>query len=199
MNELLGMRIRNGEGRGGRITAFDSKGLQVEWLDETVLFPTKESLSVAGLQDEVDLQVLTLTEGWKSMSDVMREMGTAPKSLLEDLEGLLTESSLPLEEATKKGASGKGLEKKARETKRSKSKEGKRSAGHNPFKNKSRLGPGPRHGTNAKQSAWKCSCASPYKCLCRGKGGKKKTIKIKKNWKRSYNSEYKQFRKNQKH
>jgi len=201
MDGLLGMRVRDEVGHDGCIVEAGQRSLRIDWTDTGVLTPKEERLWLES-QETRKLQVLTLTEGWKPMSDLIRESSAAPKSLLEDLEGLLAESSEsiaePITEATKK-VSGKSLEKKAREKRRSRGKEGKKGrGGHNPFKTKTKLGPGPRHGTNSQTHKWKCSCPTPYKCMCRA-GKKRKTIKIKRSYKKNYNVDYKQWRKHQKH
>ncbi len=199
MDELLGLRVRDPNGRNGCISAAGQNELHIDWTDRGVLVPMTERVRVDGPQPR-KLYVLTLTEGWKPMADVIAEAEEQPLTLLEDLENLIAEVD-PLEEA-KKGAgkkvSGKGLEKKARERRRSRSKGRKGGASHNPFKTKKKLGQGPRGGENRQTNNWKCSCPTPYRCMCRGKGGRKKTIKIKKPWKASYNHEYKAWRKKQK-
>jgi hypothetical protein len=192
MDELLGMRVRDEEGHRGSISAAGEDELRIEWTDEAILRPRVERLAPFDRRAR-KLEILTLTEGWQPMTTLITEVGSAPRSLIDDLERLLVESSAPLEEA-----SGKSLEKKARAGRQARSKERKKSGGHNPFKTKSRLGPGPRHKTKTKTGAWKCACPSPYKCLCRS-GKKRKTIKIKKSYKGPYNKEYKAFRKRQKH
>ena len=69
---------------------------------------------------------------------------------------------------------------------------------YNPFKRYSPIGPGPDHdfGTRAvkRKLQWKCSKASKYVQSCVGVGsnkGVKKTIRIKPDYKKSYNHAYK--------
>lgn len=150
----------------------------------------------------------------------MDQLGTA-RALVEDLRKILSDEKVPpavvaappaeispqvesasvskneaLVEAKDKSQKGMSLDKKARAKRKEKKSS---SGGHNPFKTKSKLGPGPRGGQNSKTGKWKCSCKTPYKCLCRKKGGGTKTIRIKRSYKKPYNSEYKKFRKSQKH
>jgi hypothetical protein len=199
MNALIGMRVRDGQGRNGFIAEASDSGLQIYWTDDSVLRPLVEHVSAPSQ----GLQVLTLTEGWKPMAD---EIGTArSRTLVEDLENLMAEAdqltekkaaapSAKPERATVKRSTGKSLEKKAREKRSARAKHLGR--GRNPFKTKSKLGPGPRHGTNSQTNAWKCSCKSPYKCLCKS-GKKKKTIRIGRGYKKAYNHEYKAWSKGQ--
>lgn len=61
-----------------------------------------------------------------------------------------------------------------------------------PFKRKDVLNKGPRGGENRKANKWDCEC-SDYECTCKNKDtGRKKTVKIKKKYKKGYNKEYKQ-------
>lgn len=70
---------------------------------------------------------------------------------------------------------------------------------HNPFQNKSRLGPGPRGGTLREKNRWQCS-GSGYEQICTGiaedNAGRVIHIKINQEWKSTYNREYKRFQKN---
>lgn len=212
MEALLGMRVRDRDGIDGCVSGVADGELQIEWTHLGVLMPARERLSTVSSRAQ-QLQALTLTEGWKPMSELIRESGSAPMSLLEDLQSLLQESTVPeeLDEAAKrkskkqaaasKKGRGKDLEKKAREKRHSRSKEvvKKRGGGHNPFKTKKKLGPGPRHGTNSESKHWKCRCASPYKCLCRSADGHRKVVTINKGYKHDYNKDYKAWRKHQKH
>lgn len=207
MSPLIGMRVRNGGpgGQEGFIAEASDTGFRIHWTDISVLQPLVEHITVqqAPLQAYQDLQILTLTEGWKPMAD---EIGTArSRTLVEDLENLLAEADQLTEKkasgpsakpgrASVKRSSGKDLEKKAREKRKGRAKHLGR--GRNPFKSKSKLGPGPRHGTNAQTNAWHCTCKSPYKCLCKS-GKKKKTIRIGRGYKKAYNHEYKQWAKGQ--
>jgi hypothetical protein len=66
-----------------------------------------------------------------------------------------------------------------------------------PFKRASSIGPGPRHGWAhgpklRKRDYWNCKC-SKYKCLCKGKEGEKKKIKLSPEYKSGYNKQYKQW------
>lgn len=205
---VVGLRVLDADGKTGCVVDANADSLQLEWTHRSVLVPSRERVSIVSPKMH-QLQALTLTEGWKPMSELIREAGSAPKSLLEDLQGLLAESIGPepeaLEEASKKSATkaaassaprGKDLEKQAREKRRAKGKEGKKGGGHNPFKTKTKLGPGPRHGTNSQTKKWKCRCATPYKCLCRA-GKLHKVVRIKPGYKKSYNHEYKAWRKGQ--
>jgi hypothetical protein len=78
----------------------------------------------------------------------------------------------------------------------------KKSGGkHWPFKNQSKNGPGPNHEFGQREVGrkddWKCKC-SGYVCHCSGTGdnkGAKKTVKIKRNYKKRYNKAYKAWRK----
>lgn len=70
-------------------------------------------------------------------------------------------------------------------------------ADRRPFKRAASIGPGPRHGwahgsTLRKRDYWKCKCGG-YKCLCTGKEGEKKKIKLSPEYKSSYNKQYKQW------
>ena len=204
MDGLLGSRVRDAV-HSGMVVGASPSFLEVEWTDKGVLTPTLERIPV-GAAAVRELQVLTLEEGWRPMSDAIREAGGKPKSLLEDLQSLLEESSAePLDEAAKhkkkaagsrRPGGGKSLEKKAREKRRARSSDKKNRGGHNPFKTKTKLGPGPRKGSNSQTHKWKCACATPYKCLCRS-GKKRKTVRIKRDYKKDYNHEYKAWRKNQ--
>jgi hypothetical protein len=204
MESLLGSRVRDSAVREGMVVGVSPKWLEVEWTDSGVLTPRTERIAPLSLKAR-ELQVLTLTEGWRPMADTIREAGAAPKSLLEDLQGLLAETQAePLEEAAKRKKpaaggrrpGGKSLEKKAREKRRARSSDRKKSGGHNPFKTKTKLGPGPRKGTNTQTHKWRCACATPYKCLCKS-GKKRKTVKIKRDYKKGYNHEYKAWRRAQ--
>lgn len=66
-----------------------------------------------------------------------------------------------------------------------------------PFKRASSIGPGPRHGwvhgpKLRKRDYWNCKCGK-YKCLCKGKDGEKKKIKLSPEYKSGYNKQYKQW------
>lgn len=100
-------------------------------------------------------------------------------------------SAEPVLEAEGAGAD---LERKAREKRKKKTKH--LGAGRNPFKHKDRLGLGPRGKRNAKSGKWKCSCRTPYMCKCKS-GSRNKTIRIGRAYKKSYNHEYKAWRKGQ--
>lgn len=205
-DDLVGMTVRNSEGAVGRISGVKASTLRIQWLNEGVLNPKYETLAISDRKSVSKLELLTLMDGWKPMSEATEKPGTARSlSLVEDLENLLAEdvSSEPLEEAAKKSgskskASGKSMEKKAREKRRSRAKGGGGAGKHNPFKTKKHLGPGPRSGENSQTRKWKCACPTPYKCLCKA-GKKRKTVRIKRAYKKDYNKEYKQFRKKQKH
>ena len=70
---------------------------------------------------------------------------------------------------------------------------------HNPFQNKSRLGPGPRGGTLREKKRWECS-GFGYEQFCVGiaedNQGRILRIKIDPEYKSKYNAEYKRFVKN---
>lgn len=72
---------------------------------------------------------------------------------------------------------------------------------HWPYKVKKRLGPGPRGGKNKRADDWECTCGS-YKCTCKGISpetkGQKKTVLIGKEYKKTYNAEYKAWAKKHK-
>ena len=69
---------------------------------------------------------------------------------------------------------------------------------HDPFKDSSKAGPGPRGQTMKKQDNWRCKCKD-YECTCTGTGdaAKKKTVEIDKRWKKKYNREYKRWKRRQ--
>lgn len=142
------------------------------------------------------------------ISDLERILSddTAEVSVVEVAETSVEES---LQEAAKgdrrapadkpeKVLSGTELEKKAREKRKARAKDKSGGGSHHPFKTKTKLGPGPRGGRLNKRGKWKCSCPVPYKCNCVGKGGVKKTIRLKRSYKLTYDKEYKKFRKGQK-
>jgi len=205
MEGLVGMRVRDRAGRSGLVAAVVKNELRLHWTNEGVLTPIRERLELDS-SDVEQVEVLTLTEGWRPLSEGLET--AAPRTLIEDLESLLSEPG-QLDEVGKSGAgrpgannparrakagSGKSLEKKSREKRRSRKTGG---GGHNPFKTKRKLGPGPRAGTNSQTQKWKCSCPTPYKCLCKA-GKRRKVVRIKRGYKKDYNHEYKAWRKNQK-
>ena len=193
---LVGMRVRSSKGALGQIASASADGIEVHWMTESILMPQKERLRASDKASFKDLELLTLMDGWQPLAEVTSAFTSAKTpTLLEDLESLLAEASPKNTPANpnRERSSGASREKKAR-AKRKERKGG--GGGHNPFKTKSHLGPGPRHSTNDETKAWKCSCATPYKCLCRS-GKKKKTIRIKKDYKKGYNRDYKQWVKHQ--
>jgi hypothetical protein len=195
MNDLIGMRVREGS-RMGTVESVSDEAIRLAWVDSSILSPARETVSRETLPTR-NLELLTLTEGWQPFA-------ARPPTLYEDLQQLLSLDFL--EEAKKsakkrpKGAStGKGLEKKAREKRRARARpKAARGGGHNPFKTRSKLGPGPRGGTNSKTNKWKCKCPTPYRCLCRA-GKVKKVIRIGKPYKKQYNVQYKKWRSKQKY
>jgi hypothetical protein len=70
----------------------------------------------------------------------------------------------------------------------------RRSPGHNPFKYKSKLGPGPRGGKNSKSDEWTCKKSGKYSQICRHSSGYKKRITIDPGYKSAYNKEYRSWR-----
>lgn len=218
--QLVGMRIRDRAGKSGLVRQADDAALFLHMTEASALFPEQEIVWSDDSARIRELEVLTLTEGWKPMLNEF-DVERRPRSLVEDLNDLFSEideaeaaelkesradeTLEALEEAKrvlksaaskKKGASkasGKNLEKAARSDRRSSKKKG---AGHNPFKSKDHLGPGPRGGQNSKTDNWKCSCATPYKCLCRA-GKRKKVVRIKRDYKKVYNKQYKAWAKDQ--
>lgn len=71
---------------------------------------------------------------------------------------------------------------------------------HNPFKylkKNKRLGPAVRGSDRvpgAKKGYWKCRCMS-YTCHCKGSEGEKKTVRIDRGYKNTYNIAYRKWRK----
>lgn len=67
---------------------------------------------------------------------------------------------------------------------------------HNPFRNKERLGPGPRGQLMQKRRRWKCA-GSDYEYTCTGQApdnkGRKIKIKVNRAWKAAYNRDYKRL------
>lgn len=205
-----GMQVRSGKPfeapeKVGIIESITETEVNIRWFEKSMLDSKTESVSFADPRLN-QIELLTLTHGWTSMADASNAEKGTTRSLVDDLRSLLSEEveveaaeveedAEPVEEAAEVAeASGKSLEKKARE----KRKEKKGGGGHNPFKTKSRLGPGPRNGQNSQTKKWKCSCTTPYKCNCRNKDGRTKVIRIKRGYKKSYNADYKQWRKSQK-
>jgi hypothetical protein len=204
MDAIVGMRVRDSRGATGCVQAATPNSLRVKWTHESVLAPTFQDIPLASSNALRGLEVLTLVDGWKPLAEAVGkpEGAKRPKTLSEDIEGLVAEASALVEK--KKGLpgntpppkKGKDLEKKAREKRSSAKTPEKKSGGggHNPFKTKSKLGPGPRHGQNSQTNKWKCSCPTPYKCKCKA-GNVRKTIRIKRAYKKDYNHEYKAWRK----
>jgi len=69
---------------------------------------------------------------------------------------------------------------------------------HNPFSHQANLGPGPRGRKHTKANMWDCKC-SKYKCTCKKKKnpnrGRMKPIKIDKAYKKTYNKDYRKWKK----
>ena len=70
----------------------------------------------------------------------------------------------------------------------------KRSPGHNPFKYKAKLGPGPRQGRNKKTGKWTCTRSGKYTQRCKHSSGYTKTVRIDPGYKTAYNQEYRKWR-----
>lgn len=132
-----------------------------------------------------------LLEAKKSAGGILSKhmTGKPPKTAGDTLSGGM-KGKAPTPHEAGKAKSGKDLERKIRAKR--KSKEG---GGHNPFKTKTKLGPGPRKGRNSQTSKWHCKCSN-YKCSCVA-GKRHKTIKIQRAWKKNYNAEFKAWRKHQ--
>lgn len=193
MSDLVGMRVREGV-RMGTVQSVSDQAIRLAWVDSSILSPETETVSRETLSAR-KLELLTLTDGWQPF-----EVQKKPLTLYEDLQQILSwdaleEAKKPAKKRPKGASTGKGLEKKAREKRRAKARtKGARGGGHNPFKVKNKLGPGPRGGTNTKTNKWKCKCPTPYKCLCKA-GKVRKNITISRGYKKIYNRAYKQWSK----
>lgn len=104
---------------------------------------------------------------------------------LVDLEGMFESLTESCEGCLEEGRASAFSLKKRRK---------RRSPGYNPYKYKSKLGPGPRGGTNRKSGEWKCKKAGKYAQDCRHSSGYIKRITIKPGYKSEYNREYRQWR-----
>lgn len=70
-----------------------------------------------------------------------------------------------------------------------------KTGSHNPFKRKTKLGPGPRGGRNKKTDTWVCWGTGPYAQKCYNqRSGYTKNVNINRAWKAAYNAEYKVWR-----
>lgn len=71
-----------------------------------------------------------------------------------------------------------------------------------PFKNRHKIGPartGVAQPTKRRFAGyWSCKKVGPYKQLCKGSGGERKTVKIQKAYKKHYNKAYRKWLKSKK-
>jgi len=209
MRHLLGMTARSADGSNvGRVVNTGDGAVEIRWIREGML---SAAPTIVTEENSADVHFLTLTEGWQEyfFKTPGQQPATQPRtlSLLEDIRQLHEKVKYKKNKGKGRGhgkkdksgqASGKSLELKAREKRITRKKlKAKKKGGHNPFKTKTNLGPGPRSGVNKQTHRWKCACRTPYKCSCKGPGGKRKTIRIRRGYKRAYNHQYKSWRKGQ--
>lgn len=185
MNSLNGSNVRDPNGRSGRIVSIAEAVVNVAWTQKGLI---SEEIAMDRNAIAQDLQILTLKEGWQPLAAVVGITPPKPPSknaqLIEDLVSLVE---------------GAGPKKKVSYGKKT----------HSPFKNFKHLGPTTHVGSRevGKKTHWDCTKSGPYgqKCVllkkdAQGRLRKTKTvknIKIKKDYKKSYNSEYKQWRSKQ--
>lgn len=163
---LSGSTVRDTDGTIGRVVEWNLPQVKIGWEDAGQFLPREESLSAGDSRLRHQIEVLTLDAGWVPLGRFASGGAPAPAySTIAQMRALLDEA----EELTEKGKK------------------------HWPYKRKSKLGPGPRGGTNKKTDNWNCNCSN-YRCQCKGPEGAKRTIVIDKAYKRAYNQEYKSWR-----
>jgi hypothetical protein len=163
---LAGSSVRDRDGLEGKIVSWVLPEVTIGWNDGHIL-PREETFDQANPRLRTQIEVLSLDAGWVPLGNFMSVSGlpTPGHSTVTQMRKLIGEADALLE---------KGKE-------------------HWPYKNKSKLGPGPRGGENSQTDGWNCKCAN-YKCACKGPEGKKRTIVIDKGYKKAYNKEYKAWR-----
>jgi len=204
---IRGTLVRSSDGRFGRVSKFSTAWITVEWNEGTRW--EKQSFRRTANEVHEDLEVFT-TEGWKKMALLLGKkkndyslddlIETVRAKLLElsesdddeDDEDEDDEDDEELEECVKEALfrNWSGVTESLKEA---------QGDGHNPFKRKKHLGPGPRDGENDETKQWKCVC-NDYDCACYPQGNNKRkafTFKIDRAWKKRYNAEYRAWRKNQ--
>jgi len=200
---LSGATVRDRDGTTGRILDWQLPDVTIGWEDEGKLLPREECLDQDNPRLREEIHVMSLDAGWVPLGNFMSPSGapTPGHSTVVQMRKLLAHAEDPLgvhhllDEAEHLmqrrlfRRAGRVLERVERLL--------AEASKHYPYKNKSKLGPGPRGGTNAKTGNWTCKCAN-YKCACKGPEGKKKTVVIEKPYKKAYNKEFKAWRKAQK-
>jgi len=174
---LSGSAVRDVDGTTGRIVAWHLPEVKIGWDDGKIL-PREEKLDQFNSRVQNQIEVLTLDAGWRPLGEFTGFSGApntaATQQAISQLRTLMSEAdAMPRKRALAEASK------------------------HWPYKNKNTLGPGPRGGTNKKVPEWDCKCSN-YTCQCKGKEGRKKTVKIDKGYKKVYNSEYKKWRQAQK-
>lgn len=199
-NTLNGSSVRDASGRIGRIVSVTDAAVNVAWIQRG-LIAEEAALGRQNLAEE--LQVLTLKEGWKSLTAVAGIAPSKPVSPATRLSEELKDLFLP----KKKKLKTEGITLSEDAKKKVKVLFGKKK--HSPFKTYAMLGPGPDHdfGTRevSKRTHWDCSKTGKYSQRCvllkkdaQGRLRRSKTqkqIRIKPDYKKKYNKAYKAWRK----
>lgn len=196
INSLNGSSVRDAAGRTGRVVSVTEAAVNVAWMSKGLI--TEETGLERTTLDE-KLQVLTLKDGWQSLTSVA---GIVPPRVLTPV-AALTEELVTLFERSKK----KLKKEPSASTKKKKVLFGKKK--HSPYKDLTLLGPGPDHsfGTRevSKRTKWDCTRAGYLKQTCtllkkdaKGRLRRSKTkkkITIKPEYRKKYNAAYKAWRK----
>ncbi len=172
---MSGSTVRDMDGTTGRIIDWQLPEVKVGW-DDGKLLPREENFLASNPRLQ-NLEVMTLDAGWIPLKEFLGFSGVpggpAAQQTIAQLRTLMSEADAMPRKRTLAEASK-----------------------HYPYKNKKKLGPGPRGGTNAEVPFWKCTCSN-YSCKCKGKEGRTKTVVIDKGYKKAYNKEYKAWRRKQ--
>lgn len=201
MNSLNGSSVRDAGGRAGRIVSVTEESVNVAWMQKGLI---AEEATLGRTAIAADLLVLTLKEGWQPLTALAGVVAprqlSALAQLSEELQALFTPNKPKLKSVLGE-ASEKKLKKKA-------VKFGKKT--HSPFKRFGHIGPGPGTATKGtrevgKRTHWDCTKTGPYGQTCTllkkdAKGRLRKTkktkkIRIKRDYKKTYNKSYKAWRK----
>jgi hypothetical protein len=168
---ISGAVVRDAEGTTGRVMAWNLPEIKIGWEDKGQLLAREESLTTKDARLKSQIEVLTFDAGWVPLARFAEGVAVPSSAYqtLAQMRKLIGEADELLE---------KGKQ-------------------HWPYKSKSKLGPGPRGGTNAQTDDWNCSCSN-YSCNCKGPDGRKKRVVIDKGYKSAYNREYKSWIKGKK-
>lgn len=181
VNVLRGSHVRHSDGREGQILRVSLPWVRLEWYGDE---EESEAMLRSDPKLREDIEVLTTDRGWIPLGSILGVVKEAKMENYDSVRSLVEEVRGILDLDENKKLMGKF----------------KKGTKHNPFKRVKKgkgLGPGPRGSTKVpgkKRNYWKCRCQS-YKCLCRGSEGEKKTVKIDRSYKDTYNVAYRKYRK----